>query len=379
MKRILVIDDDEAVLESLKLTFAEAFPDIKFEFEPNFDTGVQKVSSLRPDAVVLDLRKEPVPSNLPGQLAWQAIWASRFCPVVVYTAGDGDIDPPIPNNHPFVKLVIKTRVAEAQLVETLKGFIPCVEAIEKLRSELDLVIHQVLRDTAGKGVIDPTSRDHLLHAGRRRIAASMDDPTLTGRREMISWEQYLIPAIGNDPLTADLLMKLGGNKNDPADYRLLLTPSCDTARGGKVKTVLVAKCYPSKVMMDKLKSALKEKDVAKLQDHVMRLVLSQGVWNGWLPLPAFVGVVPGMVAFLKDLEVISLESIGCVDPAKLCFQRIASIDSPFREQVAWAYLTTSGRPGMPERELEPWAADCVGPAIPAAMPAAPIAIKVPEV
>lgn len=35
--------------------------------------------------------------------------------------------------------------------------------------------------------------------------------------------------------------------------------------------------------------------------------------------------------------------------------RVASIDSPFREQIVWAYMITSCRPGMPNRDMNLWA------------------------
>ena len=34
--------------------------------------------------------------------------------------------------------------------------------------------------------------------------------------------------------------------------------------------------------------------------------------------------------------------------------RVVSIDSPFREQIAWAYLNTAGRPGVPDRDFAIW-------------------------
>ena len=36
------------------------------------------------------------------------------------------------------------------------------------------------------------------------------------------------------------------------------------------------------------------------------------------------------------------------------FLRIASIDSPFRELVAWAYLQIACRPSLPDRDFDSW-------------------------
>ena len=58
-----------------------------------------------------------------------------------------------------------------------------------------------------------------------------------------------------------------------------------------------------------------------------------------------------MMADLRDLEIIPIGDIG-VDNKP--FLRVASIDSPFREMVAWAYLHTACRPGLPDRDFKAW-------------------------
>lgn len=368
MTKILIIDDNKTVLESLKLTLDGAFDDLEIECVEDFNAGVGRLLSFRPDVVVLDLRDDPSPSKLPGQKTWKVIWESHFCPVAIYTAVEGDLDPPIPAGHPFVKRVTKGRDAEAELVEVIEGFLPGVAAIRSLRSEVDLVIHDVLRVTAGSGVVDTSVPDYLLHAGRRRVAASMDAPTVTSDRKLTSWEQYLLPAIGDSPLTADLLREQGVRIDDPKAYRLILTPSCDLVKDRNELTLVVARCEGTTLLAGKLNLSLNEKRRNKDAGRVMSEALNPGIRDGLLPLPRFPGRLPSMVANMKNLEVISYEAIGGTDPTHPNFDRIASIDSPFREQVAWAFLTTVARPGMPDRDLEPWAMEIVEDAAKAAGP-----------
>ena len=71
-----------------------------------------------------------------------------------------------------------------------------------------------------------------------------------------------------------------------------------------------------------------------------------------LPLPALVDVVPNMMANLTDLELIPFDDIG--DRSGPKFKRVASVSSPFRELVSWAYIQTAGRPGLPETDFEAW-------------------------
>ena len=58
-----------------------------------------------------------------------------------------------------------------------------------------------------------------------------------------------------------------------------------------------------------------------------------------------------MAADLRDLQFIPVEDIGLSEKPYL---RIASIDSPFRELLSWAYLQTACRPGLPDRDWDSW-------------------------
>ena len=43
------------------------------------------------------------------------------------------------------------------------------------------------------------------------------------------------------------------------------------------------------------------------------------------------------------------------DGSDVDYVRVASVDSPFREMVAWAYMQVAARPGLPERNWDAWA------------------------
>lgn len=371
MKTVLIIDDEQDVADVVKTAIEEGIPGSACTIEIDFNKSAERIKGLRPDAIVLDLMEGHQSSNLPGQRTWRSVWESTFCPIVIYTGSDADLQPPVPTNHPFVKRIPKGAGTQAQVVAALNAFAPAIDSVSKLRAEVDAVIHKVLRDTAGDGHLPMNDASHLLHAGRRRIAATMDDETITGKRKMTSWEVYLLPAIGQDCLTGDILFKRGTLSDNPESYRLMLSPSCDLARGGKGLPALVAKCAKPATMISKFRASLEalnpsEGDIAEknLKKALASLVLSQGSWNGWYPLPAFTNSVPACAANLKDLELIPIASIGPIDSSTHEYVRVASIDSPFREQVAWAYLTTAARPGMPDRDLKPWAEEVVKAATP---------------
>jgi CheY-like chemotaxis protein len=362
MKTVLIVDDEPDVAELLKLAVEEGFSGINCSVELDFSQSADHIARLRPDAIVLDLMLGHESVQLPGEGTWKSVWESSFCPIVIYTGTEAGLKPPVPENHPFVKRISKGNGTEALVVDALRSFSSSIEAVRRLRTEVDAVIHKVLRDTVGDGHMCLDDSSYLLHAGRRRIAATMDDPTIIGNRSMASWEQYLIPAIGISPLTADVLRVRDAQWDDPKAYRLILTPSCDLVAGRCESTLTVACCEGTTRLAQKLSLSLSPKRLAKDTETVIIKALSTGVCSGFLPLPSFPSRLPVMVANLKGLEVISWDSVGPADSTTHRFVRVASIDSPFREQVAWAYLTTAARPGMPDRELGPWAEELVNAA-----------------
>lgn len=364
MKSVLIIDDEPDIASIVKSAVEEGIAGIACTIEGDFERSADWIAGLRPDAIVLDLMEGHQSVNLPGQRTWKSVWENTFCPIIIYTGSDADLQPPVPTNHPFVKRIQKGSGTETHVIEALKSFAPAVESLGKLRVEVEAVIQKVLRDTAGEGHMLLNDPDHLLHAGRRRIAATMDDPTITSNRKMESWEQYLIPAMGESLLTADLLRERGAQWDDPTAYRIVLTPSCDLVRERCVKTVLVAKCQKGAELVSTMSLSVKANKQDESAERLRKGALTPGVFEGFVPLPSLDGRIPNLVANLKDLEILKYESIAPTDPNIPGFDRIASIDSPFREQVVWAYLTTAARPGMPERDLKSWAEELVKAASP---------------
>lgn len=359
MKTVLVVDDDAAVTETLTGAIHDALPELQCGIEADFDVAMRRIADERPDAVVLDLRKDAVPEDVPGKRAWGEIWEKRFCPIVIYTAWGGDLDPPVPPNHPYAKYVTKGSGSERSVVEHLRSFAGAVKAIAALREEVDAVIHRVLRDTAGAGIFSEGDGERLRHAGRRRIAASMDDSTLTSGATLKSWEQYLIPAMGDSPLTGDVLRRGAADRMDVDAYRLVLTPSCDMVRERNPGRILVARCEEVRTLLTAVESSITPKKRAEAIKNLRVRALSRGFLGERLPLPEFPGHVPILVANLKDLEVLDYRSV-CPDPGSEAeFVRVASVDSPFRELVSWAFLCTIARPGLPERDLDEWAGACI--------------------
>ena len=91
-------------------------------------------------------------------------------------------------------------------------------------------------------------------------------------------------------------------------------------------------------------------------------VLTTGHHNGFVPLPSFYGKIPTMLANFRDLCLIPLGDVGELGTGRK-YERIASIDSPFREMIAWVYSNFTGRPGLPDRNFDNWKKEFVASAL----------------
>ena len=72
----------------------------------------------------------------------------------------------------------------------------------------------------------------------------------------------------------------------------------------------------------------------------------------------FANIIPYMTVDLKKIELVKIDEIAPDKPLLTDdkrYYRVASICSPFREQIAWAHLQNSCRPGVPDRNMELWA------------------------
>lgn len=324
-------------------------------------TGFSKVETaidnFVPDIVILDLleRGSTADSGETGLKTYDLIWNTRFCPIVVYSA-QPDILTGSRKGHPFVKSVQKGRDSNAQLKAVIGELKPHVDALRGAELLIRREFARVLRDVAPYAFEVFTAPDErnevIVRSGRRRLAALMDDLSRHGQK-LASWEQYLCPPVSDDLQLGDVLFKTGCSQDDPSSFRIVLTPSCDlVASGGrqpKVRDVLVARCCAMKEGI--ALTSLGNVSPGKLKDRLPSTVLSQGYFETILPLPALAGRMPHMAANLRELEFIKF---GDIQPAGGVFERLASVDSPFRELVAWAYMQVACRPGIPVRDVQKW-------------------------
>lgn len=353
MKLLFIEDEYEVAEAAISLLGSDAH---QYDIG-DFNSLNEKNMSFLPDIIVLDLMKGGKtvdPTGKEGKSSFDTIWDNRFCPIVIYSANPDlidDIDPE-KSKHPLVGKVKKGKNIEP-LQEKIEKFKPCIEGMNKITEDVNKVLHSTLRDIAPKiftldGIVKKEVA--IQHMGRRRISVLMDDSSLL-RPMLAPEEQHIFPPLGDYPKTGDIIRSISGDKSNPESYRIVLTPSCDlvkiVGRDPKVTEVLCARCEKPKVSFAKAQIRFKEENIIK--------VLRDGYIKEFLPIPGFKGVIPPMVANLKALELISYNSIGNERASGIDYIRVTSVDSPFREQIAWAYQNTSCRPGVPDRDCDSWA------------------------
>ena len=352
MMKMIFIDDDPTSIEAAKEELKSKFKDLIVEIR-DFDDGRKELATFRPNFVVLDIWKDDPGTGTPeGQDVLDFIWWEHFCPVIVYSANSEIIKAFQRYNHPFIEVVTKGTGSDLEVREAAERFIPHIEALVSAELHVARTYYSAMRYVAPYAFDtfdDPVQiTDAIVRGGRRRVAALMDEAPDADTR-LASWEKYLCPPVVNNNRLGDILHQDSDDQDDPVSYRVVLTPSCDMVDAGSqtpnVDAVLVAKCCS---MSDALDQTRIGKSRRKIKDS---RILTQGFYDGFIPFPSLPGKIPTMAADLRDLELIPLADIG--DEGQR-FIRVASIDSPFRELISWAYLQIAGRPGLPETELEPW-------------------------
>ena len=362
MLRLLFVEDDPGAIENVRelARSGRGFDECWCSFED----AVATIGSYQPDIVILDL----LSGNLPrvateGFETRNFIWESRFCPIVIYSAAPEYYEEePEYEEHPFVKSVKKGSGSPERVLRAVEELRPQVDALKEAEKYIRQCLACAMRDVAPyafEAHTDAELRNETIRrAGRRHLAAQMDDLSIAQGVPQ-GWEQYLFPPVCQDPRLGDVLRMKDGNIDDPTSFRLVLTPSCDmVAAGGrtpKVNQVLVAACCSMREGLNR--TSLKDDGPKKLLKH-LGPVLARGHIGSILPLPRLPQRIPTMAADMRDLHLIALAKIGSGGDGKEFF-RVASIDSPFRETIAWAYLQSAGHPGMPDRDLRHWKEEIV--------------------
>ena len=322
-----------------------------------FDDYSSYMDVFVPDVVVLDLIRAgstPESENVGLGSLKEMISKCQFRPVVIYSAHP-DL---FMDSHPLIKSVQKGSGSEEKAKAEIASFSEYAKSVKQaeqvLREAFSSAMHEVApfayKAYAVENEASRSQRHELIErAAKRRLAAMMDKPAEEGQK-LLAWEQYIFPPLSKDYKLGDVLREKVKSSDDATAFRIILTPSCDMVVSGgrtpKVKEILLARCHATKEAFSKkgFNSSNAKTWGKKLQDHS---------YEELLPYPSLGNLIPQMAANLKDLELVAIGEIGTK------YERIASVDSPFRELVSWVYMQAGCRPGIPDRDNEKWASEII--------------------
>lgn len=353
--RILIIEDNETIATTLGAMLEEC--DMQPHICTDFSQAKSKLDTNQFDIVILDLMLDV--TELPGLDVAQQIFEGTFFPVIVYSAKTDAFSTP---ESAFVRKISKVEDGSmATVVATVAEFRPHVSAIRSLKQQLNATINGVLYHSANAlwgammGSESDLKEEVLVRSAKRHVAAQCDLPS-TGA--MMPWERYLHPPISQHLMLADIL-KMSGVEHATSSsnagcletaFRLIVTPTCDLCKGKGM--VLTAKCKPFSVYEKAV--GVDQSTAAKKKREKIKGTLNDAQVGGLIVLPQFGTLLPAMVADLRDLQVMSYTGTQVIDESEQPFERTVSIDSPFRERIAWAWMEISGRAGVPVVDTQTW-------------------------
>jgi DNA-binding NarL/FixJ family response regulator len=337
---ILVVDDEKDIFNSIQLRLKKQ-KNIQILPRCDFDNVIKNMDIYKVDMIILDLSNGIDRDTEAGKIIINNIYKHSFLPVIIFSGFSDDFDNPFKDNY-FIKTVKKGKTGITELRKAVKEFLPFIEKQILVSKELSTDISEIYRNTYQKLISNAklknvnTKSEIFTRLMKRRLAASIDEASDDSR--INAWEIYLYPCLGNEYLTGDILRKKRSTKNDPTSYKIILSPSCDLQKGQKpIQNVKVA-CFKN-IKDNFSKNNLK---ISRLRDTSP---------NRFMFFHKLEGEFPHMVCDFKEIEIIKFTDLNKY------FERIVSIDSPFRESIVWADITINGRPGLPDRNCDDWLAD----------------------
>ena len=205
MKLLFVEDNYEAIEPLIDLVEKEKLVEQK-PLVKEFDEAIETIKDIRPDVVILDIRKGDLSSGEnEGLESLKFIWNEHFCPVIVYSAVVGAIER---KKHPFIHYVKKGRGSPKRVLGKLKEInlhINILRSVEKYVYETFSSVLKEVAPYAFRTYGKDSQEDALKRATRRRLAAQMDELSNEDDELLAPWEQYIFPPISGEFRLGDVL------------------------------------------------------------------------------------------------------------------------------------------------------------------------------
>lgn len=356
--KVLIVEDEEAVGNLLEDAITQRLRALSHNPIIRRCKTIPKsedvLEEFRPHVVTLDLKDESTQDFDAGKPAWDFIRDRHFCPVVFFSANalpDGFPD----GTDPFAQYLNKIEKDAVAVAATVASFIPHVIGLETIRADVEAryakslqKVSKLIWKTEAQGDLRTQA---LVRVTRRRLAAMLEHP-LAEEPNIKAWEQFIYPPTDESHLcTGDVVFQRHADRTKANSFRIILTPPCDLVPGqNAIAEVLLGKCIPAAdtevfrragIQVNPTPTTKLAEKLAK--DEVVGLKLIPKLGDLW----------PTMVLDFKSLELVPRTSIALspeTATSESRFERIASMDSPFREALSWRFMQTAGRPGTPDAD-----------------------------
>lgn len=357
--KILLIEDNRSAVRAI-CDYAE---DNEWEYNLcGFKEARDQIAIMNPEIIIMDWMYDAEAIH-EGEPIFQNVYENNFIPVIIFSAVAETIRlPEYVVNTPLIKVVQKGD--EQDVIDLIEQWEKYILAVKNLRCELNKSLVSSVKAIDNFMKMSEYPGDEVVkHMLNKRITYFFDKEFVD--EHMPAWVQYEYPPIQGTLLVADVLRVCSETLDvkkpgKPEEYKVILTPSCDMARAKSGQLVLVAKCHAANSFSDdaKLKKTekLTDQSAQNKKDKLIRS-LNTGYNYAKVALPMLPNKIPYMTINLKDIEQILIEEIALSedDIQNKKYYRVASMVSPYREQIVWAHMINSCRPGMPDRNMEEWA------------------------
>lgn len=355
--KVLIVDDDNKSVKGIK----DYCDEQEWECEiVGFDESYRIILQTDPDVIVLDWCDQL--DSTEGNTILESIWENGYRQIIIFSGREDIID--ISEKKKESTLLCSfPKGDEAPVIEYLNTNKQYIEVLTQYRKQMAKALISAFN------VIEPIKASSTNYLGDEVIKYFLAKRTVnyfdieeTGEK-LPAWGMYIFPPVLSCLSVCDIIRIVPADKNldvigRAEEYRLILTPSCDLykaeGREPKVENVLCARCFSDSKFGDSAVGGSNRGTKAKAK---IISALTQGHSNNWVALPEMVNMCPGLSVDLKSLEIIPLsvitERIENVKESHK-YVRVGSVDSPFREQIVWAFMQNACRPGVPDRDFDKW-------------------------
>ena len=352
--RVLFIEDKTEAIQGI-IDYVEEKEGWEYK-NSTFKEAPGDLTMFAPDLVVMDWMYDA--ENLDeGAPIFRAIYEHDFIPTIVFSAIaptiSGEVTK-IAEDNPMIEILSKGD--EQVVIKKIEQWEPYILAVKQSRKELNSSLLNSARAMAYYFNIADIDVEVVKYMLRKRIEnffPQIED--CESSTTPPAWVEYEYPPICKTLMVADILRKNDGDNSLVAKakkYYVVFTPSCDMERGKATDDILLAQCESAGSLY---KNSGEEIDLESAKLEVKRYI-NTGYNYAKVPLPELPQKIPYMTVNLKKLELVKLGDVA-LDEKSIDgknYYRIASLSSPFRENLVWAHMINSCRPGMPNRDVDTW-------------------------